>query len=94
MTVLPLPLVTNETIKLCKEGTWQEMKDGCNAFPPSHRLQSGLVRFDLLGGDAGNRPQRRAGRPARELSDSACAERLPLRATSAYPDEFAAGPVG
>jgi ribose transport system substrate-binding protein len=34
-TVLPLPLVTNETIKLCKEGTWQEMKDGCNAFLPS-----------------------------------------------------------
>jgi ribose transport system substrate-binding protein len=35
LTVLPLPLVTNETIKLCKEGTWQEMKAGCNAFPPS-----------------------------------------------------------
>lgn len=33
--VLPLPVVTNETIKLCKEGTWQEMKDGCNAFQPS-----------------------------------------------------------
>lgn len=33
--VLPLPLVTNETIKLCEEGTWQEMKDGCNAFQPS-----------------------------------------------------------
>lgn len=32
---LPLPLVTNETIKYCKEGTWQEMKDGCNAFPPA-----------------------------------------------------------
>ncbi|MEJ8573508.1 sugar ABC transporter substrate-binding protein [Microbaculum marinum] len=34
-TILPLPIVTNETIKLCKEGTWQEMKDGCNAFLPS-----------------------------------------------------------
>ncbi|WP_457300375.1 sugar ABC transporter substrate-binding protein [Phyllobacterium sp. P5_D12] len=34
-TVLPLPLVTNETIKLCQEGTWQEMKGGCNAFKPS-----------------------------------------------------------
>ncbi|MEP7453329.1 sugar ABC transporter substrate-binding protein [Phyllobacterium sp. SB3] len=34
-TVLPLPLVTNETIKLCQEGTWQEMKDGCNVFKPS-----------------------------------------------------------
>ena len=35
LTILPLPLVTNETIKLCKEGTWTEMKDGCNAFSPS-----------------------------------------------------------
>lgn len=35
LTILPLPIVTNETIKLCQEGTWQEMKDGCNAFPPS-----------------------------------------------------------
>ena len=34
-TTLPLPIVTNETIKYCKEGTWAEMKDGCNAFPPS-----------------------------------------------------------
>jgi ribose transport system substrate-binding protein len=33
--VLPLPIVTSETVKYCKEGTWQEMKDGCNAFPPS-----------------------------------------------------------
>jgi ribose transport system substrate-binding protein len=33
--VLPLPIVTSETIKYCKEGTWQEMADGCNAFPPS-----------------------------------------------------------
>ena len=32
---LPLPLVTNDTIKLCQEGTWQEMKAGCNAFKPS-----------------------------------------------------------
>ncbi len=34
-TVLPLPLVTNETIKLCQEGTWAEMKAGCNAFKPA-----------------------------------------------------------
>jgi ribose transport system substrate-binding protein len=34
-TILPLPLVTNDTIKLCQEGTWQEMKSGCNAFKPS-----------------------------------------------------------
>ena len=33
--VLPLPVVTNETIKLCDEGTWAEMKAGCNAFLPS-----------------------------------------------------------
>ena len=31
---LPLPIVTNDTVKYCKEGTWAEMKDGCNAFPP------------------------------------------------------------
>jgi len=32
---LPLPIVTNETIQLCNEGTWAEMKAGCNAFLPS-----------------------------------------------------------
>ncbi len=35
LTKLPLPVVTNETINLCKEGTWEEMKAGCNAFNPS-----------------------------------------------------------
>jgi len=34
-TTLPLPLVTNETVKLCQEGTWAEMKAGCNVFKPS-----------------------------------------------------------
>lgn len=34
-TTLPLPVVTNETIKLCQTGSWEEMKDGCNAFMPS-----------------------------------------------------------
>jgi len=34
-TTLPLPLVTNDTIKLCQEGSWQEMKAGCNAFKPA-----------------------------------------------------------
>ncbi|MBX3567669.1 MAG: ABC transporter substrate-binding protein [Rhizobiaceae bacterium] len=34
-TILPLPIVTSETIKLCEEGTWDEMKAGCNAFKPS-----------------------------------------------------------
>ena len=33
--ILPLPVVTNETVKLCQEGTWEEMKAGCNAFKPS-----------------------------------------------------------
>lgn len=32
---LPLPVVTNETVRLCQEGTWKEMADGCNAFLPS-----------------------------------------------------------
>lgn len=35
LTVLPLPIVTNDTIKLCEEGTWEEMKNGCNAFSPA-----------------------------------------------------------
>ncbi|MEZ5831779.1 MAG: sugar ABC transporter substrate-binding protein [Dongiaceae bacterium] len=34
-TTLPLPVVTNETIKYCETGSWEEMKAGCNAFPPS-----------------------------------------------------------
>ncbi|UEM19186.1 ABC transporter substrate-binding protein [Skermanella mucosa] len=34
-TVLPLPVVTTETVKLCEEGTWTEMSQGCNAFQPS-----------------------------------------------------------
>jgi len=34
-TKLPLPVVTNETIKYCETGSWEEMKAGCNAFPPS-----------------------------------------------------------
>jgi len=35
LTILPLPVVTSETIKLCDEGTWEEMKAGCNAFKPA-----------------------------------------------------------
>ncbi|MBO0904810.1 sugar ABC transporter substrate-binding protein [Jiella sonneratiae] len=34
-TTLPLPLVTNDTIKLCETGSWEEMKNGCNTFKPS-----------------------------------------------------------
>ncbi len=32
---LPLPVVTNDTVKYCKEGSWAEMKAGCNAFAPA-----------------------------------------------------------
>jgi ribose transport system substrate-binding protein len=32
---LPLPLYTNDQIKLCKEGTWAEMEAGCNVFQPA-----------------------------------------------------------
>ncbi|SNZ19317.1 sugar ABC transporter substrate-binding protein [Cohaesibacter gelatinilyticus] len=35
LTTLPLPLVTNETVKLCDTGSWEEQKAGCNAFLPS-----------------------------------------------------------
>ncbi|HWK48004.1 MAG TPA: sugar ABC transporter substrate-binding protein [Stellaceae bacterium] len=35
LTSLPLPVVTNETVKLCKTGSWSEMKAGCNAFQPA-----------------------------------------------------------
>lgn len=34
-TVMPLAVVTPERVKLCKSGTWAEMKDGCNTFDPS-----------------------------------------------------------
>ena len=43
---LPLPLVTNDTIKLCQEGSWAEMKAGCNAFAV-RGAEPGLVRVDL-----------------------------------------------
>ena len=33
-TILPLPIVTNESIELCEEGTWDEMAAGCQAFLP------------------------------------------------------------
>ena len=32
---LPLPLYTNDQIKLCAEGSWAEMQAGCNVFQPS-----------------------------------------------------------
>jgi ribose transport system substrate-binding protein len=27
--------VTNDTIKLCENGDWSELKNGCNVFQPS-----------------------------------------------------------
>jgi ribose transport system substrate-binding protein len=33
--IVPLPQVTSEKVKLCMEGTFEEMKGGCNAFQPS-----------------------------------------------------------
>ncbi|MEA2778635.1 MAG: ribose transport system substrate-binding protein [Rhodospirillaceae bacterium] len=35
LKTLPLPLVNNQTVKLCAEGSWKEMQAGCNAFLPS-----------------------------------------------------------
>jgi ribose transport system substrate-binding protein len=35
LATLPLPLFTNDQIKLCKEGTWAEMQAGCNVFQPA-----------------------------------------------------------
>lgn len=34
-TTLPLPIVTNDTIKLCENGDWTELKNGCNVFQPA-----------------------------------------------------------
>lgn len=33
-TILPVPIVTSDNIKLCKTGSWKEMKAGCNVFSP------------------------------------------------------------
>jgi len=33
-TVIPLQIVTTDNIKLCKTGSWAEMRDGCNVFDP------------------------------------------------------------
>lgn len=35
LTDVPQNIVTNENISLCKEGTWAEMKAGCNVFQPA-----------------------------------------------------------
>jgi ribose transport system substrate-binding protein len=61
---LPLPLVTNETVKLCNEGTWEEMKAGCNAFLPSLVSNPGWFGSIFSEQTPGDRPRRRACRPA------------------------------
>jgi ribose transport system substrate-binding protein len=35
LTDVPMNIVTNDNIKLCAEGTWKEMSEGCNVFQPS-----------------------------------------------------------
>ncbi|MFX1737732.1 sugar ABC transporter substrate-binding protein [Paraburkholderia sp. A1RI_3L] len=35
ITMMPLAVVTPDTVKLCKTGSWAEMRDGCNTFDPS-----------------------------------------------------------
>jgi ribose transport system substrate-binding protein len=35
LTLMPPISVTSDNVKLCKEGSWQEMKDGCNVFDPA-----------------------------------------------------------
>ncbi len=35
LTKLPLPIATDETVKLCVKGTWEEMEQGCNVFQPA-----------------------------------------------------------
>ncbi|HTJ89153.1 MAG TPA: sugar ABC transporter substrate-binding protein [Acidocella sp.] len=35
LTILPLPVVTNDTAKLCVQGSWAEMQAGCNVFEPA-----------------------------------------------------------
>jgi ribose transport system substrate-binding protein len=35
LTTVGQNIITNENVKLCKEGSWAEMKAGCNVFEPS-----------------------------------------------------------
>ncbi|MGT2468786.1 ATP-binding cassette domain-containing protein [Mesorhizobium atlanticum] len=82
---MPLPVVTSETVKLCEEGTWEEMKAGCNAFNPALVSNPGWFRLNLFGTDAGDRlstphwsvGQKTDGRPKRRASFSS--RRLSMR---------------
>ena len=60
-TILPLPLVTNDTIKLCQEGTWAGNEGRLQRVQTFDRAEPRMVCVDLLGADAGDRPIRRAG---------------------------------
>jgi ribose transport system substrate-binding protein len=33
--IIPLPQVTNATVKMCENGSWKDMAGGCNVFQPS-----------------------------------------------------------
>jgi ribose transport system substrate-binding protein len=35
LTIIPQLLVSNDNIKLCETGSWQEMQAGCNVFKPT-----------------------------------------------------------
>jgi ribose transport system substrate-binding protein len=35
LTTLPLPLATNDTVRMCQNGSWEEMRSGCNVFQPA-----------------------------------------------------------
>ena len=54
LTTLPLPLVTNDTIKLCAGGHLGGDEGRLQRVPAVDRLQPGLVRLDLL---ASRRPR-------------------------------------
>ena len=54
LTKLPLPLVTNETIKLCQKALGRD-EGGLQRVPARAHHQSRLVRLDLLGRHAGDR---------------------------------------
>ena len=52
---LPLPLVTNETIKILQGRHLAGNEGGLQRLPAGARPKSRLVRLDLLRGDAGSR---------------------------------------
>ena len=87
ITILPLPLVTNETIKLCQEGTWEEMKAGCNAFKPSIVPNPGWFAsiFSEQTPEIGLTPRWSASRRTKSHSFAGGCSRLLRRGFSARP---------